>query len=115
MDVNGEEVTLDQLGLGRRGEADGDVGFALAPWVIGTEAYERLGIDADTYNKPGFHLLRFWGQSDKEIGEINDVVIGRMTVEGAPHLRVEHLPVFDCANRCGKIGERFLEPMAHVT
>ena len=37
-----------------------------------------------------------------------------MTVEGAPHLRAEHLPVFDCANRCGKIGERFLEPMAHV-
>ncbi|MFW2388471.1 MAG: vitamin B12-dependent ribonucleotide reductase, partial [Polyangiales bacterium] len=91
-----------------------DVGFALAPWIIGTEAYERLGIEADTYNKPGFHLLRFWGHSDKEIGEINDVVIGRMTVEGAPHLRAEHLPVFDCANRCGKIGERFLEPMAHV-
>ena len=37
-----------------------------------------------------------------------------MTIEGAPHLRAEHLPVFDCANRCGKIGERFLEPMAHV-
>ena len=91
-----------------------DVGFALAPWVIGTEAYERLGIDSTTYNKPGFHLLRFWGHSDKEIDELNDVVIGRMTVEGAPHLRAEHLPVFDCANRCGKIGERFLEPMAHV-
>jgi ribonucleoside-diphosphate reductase alpha chain len=66
------------------------------------------------YNKPGFHLLRHWGHHDKEIGEINDVVIGRMTVEGAPHLRAEHLPVFDCANRCGKIGERFIEPMAHV-
>ncbi len=91
-----------------------DVGFALAPWVIGTEAYERLGIEPEVYNKPGFHLLRFWGHSDKEIGEINDVVIGRMTVEGAPHLRAEHLPVFDCANRCGKIGQRFLEPMAHV-
>jgi ribonucleoside-diphosphate reductase alpha chain len=37
-----------------------------------------------------------------------------MTVEGAPHLRAEHLPVFDCANRCGKIGQRFLEPMAHI-
>ena len=91
-----------------------DVGAALAPWVIGTEAYERLGIDAAVYNKPGFHLFRFWGHDDKEIGELNDVVIGRMTVEGAPHLRAEHLPVFDCANRCGKIGERFLEPMAHV-
>ena len=91
-----------------------DVGSALAPWVIGTEAYDRLGITADVYGKPGFHLLRHWGISDKQIGEINDVVIGRMTVEGAPHLRAEHLPVFDCANRCGKIGERFLEPMAHI-
>ncbi|MCZ6805542.1 MAG: vitamin B12-dependent ribonucleotide reductase [Deltaproteobacteria bacterium] len=91
-----------------------DVGSALAPWVIGTEAYDRLGIASDIYNKPGFHLLRYWGVSDKNIGEINDLVIGRMTVEGAPHLRAEHLPVFDCANRCGKIGERFLEPMAHI-
>ncbi|MDH3726041.1 MAG: adenosylcobalamin-dependent ribonucleoside-diphosphate reductase, partial [Myxococcales bacterium] len=91
-----------------------DVGSALAPWVIGTEAYDRLEIPSDVYNKPGFQLLRYWGVSDKEIGEINDVVIGRMTVEGAPHLRAEHLPVFDCANRCGKIGERFIEPMAHV-
>jgi len=91
-----------------------DVGFALAPWVIGTDAYERLGIKPEVYNKPGFHLLRFWGHSDAEIGEINDVVIGRMTVEGAPHLRAEHLPVFDCANRCGKIGRRFLEPMSHI-
>src|SRR6266852_1916209 len=37
-----------------------------------------------------------------------------MTIEGAPHLRPEHLPVFDCANRCGKIGERYLPPMSHV-
>ena len=91
-----------------------DVGSALAPWVIGTEAYERLEIKPEVYSRPGFHLLRYLGHSDKEVGEINDVVIGRMTVEGAPHLRAEHLPVFDCANRCGKIGERFLEPMAHV-
>ena len=91
-----------------------DVGSALAPWVIGTEAYERLEIAPEVYSKPGFHLLRHWGHTGKEVGEINDVVIGRMTVEGAPHLRAEHLPVFDCANRCGKIGERYLEPMAHV-
>jgi ribonucleoside-diphosphate reductase alpha chain len=106
------EREIDQAENALRGVFD--VGFALAPWVIGTEAYDRLGIEAEIYNKPGFHLLRYLGHTDKEIGEINDVVIGRMTVEGAPHLRAEHLPVFDCANRCGKIGERFLEPMAHV-
>ena len=37
-----------------------------------------------------------------------------MTIEGAPHLREEHYAVFDCANRCGKTGERFLAPMSHV-
>ncbi len=91
-----------------------DVGQALAPWVIGTEAYERLKIDAKVYNKPGFHLLEQFGLSRKQIDELNEVVIGRMTVEGAPHLRPEHLPVFDCANRCGKKGTRFLPPMSHV-
>lgn len=88
---------------------------ALAPWVLGTEAFERLGIPAEVYNTPGFSLLKHWGFAAKQIDEINEVVIGRMTVEGAPHLRTEHLPIFDCANRCGKKGERFLAPMSHIT
>ena len=29
---------------------------------------------------------------------------GTMTVEGAPHLKDEQLPIFDCANRCGRLG-----------
>ncbi len=37
-----------------------------------------------------------------------------MTVEGAPHLKEEHLPVFDCANRCGTRGKRFIDPMGHI-
>ena len=36
---------------------------------------------------------------------------GTMTVEGAPHLKAEHLPVFDCANPCGRIGKRFLSDL----
>jgi ribonucleoside-diphosphate reductase alpha chain len=91
-----------------------DVSFALAPWVLGTDAYARLGVAPAVYNKPGFNLLKHWGLRDAQIAELNDVVIGRMTVEGAPHLRDEHLPVFDCANRCGKSGKRYLEPMSHV-
>ncbi len=35
-----------------------------------------------------------------------------MTIEGAPHLKEEHYAVFDCANRCGKIGKRFLASRA---
>ncbi len=48
--------------------------------------------------------------------QINDVVLyvnGAETVEGAPYLKDEHLPVFDCANTCG-IGKRFIAPMGHV-
>jgi ribonucleoside-diphosphate reductase alpha chain len=37
-----------------------------------------------------------------------------MTIEGAPHLKPEHYPVFDCANKCGKIGQRFLSADAHI-
>jgi ribonucleoside-diphosphate reductase alpha chain len=33
---------------------------------------------------------------------------------GRPHLREEHYAVFDCANKCGKYGTRYIEPMAHV-
>ncbi|MCS6799293.1 MAG: vitamin B12-dependent ribonucleotide reductase [Myxococcota bacterium] len=91
-----------------------DVGQALAPWVLGDDAYARLGIPPETRNRPGFHLLAHLGLDAAQIDEINDHVVGRMTIEGAPHLRPEHLPVFDCANRCGRHGRRFLEPMAHV-
>jgi ribonucleoside-diphosphate reductase alpha chain len=37
-----------------------------------------------------------------------------MTLEGAPHLKAEHLPVFDCANPCGKIGKRYLSVDSHI-
>jgi ribonucleoside-diphosphate reductase alpha chain len=37
-----------------------------------------------------------------------------MTVEGAPYLKDEHLSVFDCANKCGKKGERFIHAHGHI-
>ena len=37
-----------------------------------------------------------------------------MTLEGAPHLKVEHLPVFDCASPCGKLGKRYLSIKSHI-
>ena len=64
--------------------------------------------------RSGFSLLQHLGFTRAEIEEANDDIIGRMTVEGAPHLRPEHYAVFDCANRCGKKGQRFLAPMSHV-
>jgi ribonucleoside-diphosphate reductase alpha chain len=35
-------------------------------------------------------------------------------LEGAPHLEEEHLPVFDCANKCGKKGQRYIHANGHI-
>jgi ribonucleoside-diphosphate reductase alpha chain len=91
-----------------------ELSLAFAPWVIGKGAYDRLGITAETLSKPGFNLLSHLGFSADQVSEANDVIVGRMTIEGAPHLKLEHYSVFDCANRCGRDGQRFLAPMAHV-
>ncbi|MEY4581328.1 MAG: hypothetical protein RL701_6031 [Pseudomonadota bacterium] len=90
------------------------VSQALSPWVLGADLFKRLNIPQTEYSVPGFNLLAKFGLSQAQIEELNDTVIGRMTIEGAPHLLAEHLPVFDCANRCGTTGERFLQPMSHV-
>ena len=37
-----------------------------------------------------------------------------MTIENAPHLKKEHYPVFDCANKCGKYGKRFISYLGHI-
>jgi ribonucleoside-diphosphate reductase alpha chain len=61
-----------------------------------------------------FDLLKHLGFTKADIEAANDYVCGTMTVEGAPHLKDEHLPVFDCANRCGRIGKRFISVEAHI-
>jgi ribonucleoside-diphosphate reductase alpha chain len=91
-----------------------DLELAFGSWVLGQETYARLGVPEDQLKRPGFSLLGYLGFTRSEIEEANDVIIGRMTVEGAPHLRQEHYKVFDCANRCGKTGQRYLAPMSHV-
>jgi ribonucleoside-diphosphate reductase alpha chain len=94
-----------------------DLDSAFATWVIGEEAYERLGAGADVRGrqpKHGFSLLEHLGFSRAQIDEASDEIVGRMTIEGAPHLRDEHYAIFDCANRCGKTGQRYLAPMSHV-
>jgi ribonucleoside-diphosphate reductase alpha chain len=91
-----------------------DLNLAFAPWVLGRETYERLGVDTQKIGKPGFSLLAHLGFGREQIEQANETIVGRMTIEGAPHLKSEHYPVFDCANRCGKTGRRFLAPMSHV-
>ncbi|MEK7146417.1 MAG: vitamin B12-dependent ribonucleotide reductase, partial [Patescibacteria group bacterium] len=53
------------------------------------------------------------GLTRTQTDEVRLYVEGSQTMEGAPHLKTEHLDVFDCANKCGK-GERYIAPMGHV-
>ncbi len=87
---------------------------AFSVFVLGEEALQRLGFTEEEYTSLGFDLLRALGFGREQIDEANDVICGRQTVEGAPHLKGEHLAVFDCANRCGKQGRRFIHPTGHI-
>ncbi|MFV0515750.1 MAG: vitamin B12-dependent ribonucleotide reductase [Jhaorihella sp.] len=93
-----------------------DIRFVFNQWTLGAEfCQDVLGIAAATLNDPGFDLLRHLGFSRRDIEAANDHVCGTMTLEGAPHLRPEHLVVFDCANACGRKGRRFLSVQSHIT
>jgi ribonucleoside-diphosphate reductase alpha chain len=75
---------------------------------------DKLGIPAATLNRPDFDLLAALGLTKKQIAEANDYVCGTMTVEGAPFLKEKDLAVFDCANKCGKSGKRYIRAAAHI-
>jgi ribonucleoside-diphosphate reductase alpha chain len=91
-----------------------ELGFAFTPWSVGEDCLTRLGMEPAEYTAPGFNLLRKLGFSAQQIAEANDVICGRGTVEGAPNLKEEHLPVFDCANKCGRHGSRFIPADGHI-
>ena len=83
-------------------------------FTFGEETLQRLGFDVDEYTSWEFDLLRALGFTRSQIAEANDHICGRQTIEGAPHLRDEHLPVFDTANRNGRYGQRFIHHNGHI-
>jgi ribonucleoside-diphosphate reductase alpha chain len=92
-----------------------DVKFAFNKWVLGEEFCTKvLGFTSEEMDAPSFDMLTALGYSKAEIEAANIHVCGAMTVEGAPHLKAEHLPVFDCANPCGRTGKRFLSVESHI-
>jgi ribonucleoside-diphosphate reductase, adenosylcobalamin-dependent len=92
-----------------------DIRFAFNRWTLG-EAFctGQLGIAAERMDAPGFCLLTAIGFSRQEIEAANNYVCGTMTLEGAPGLKPEHLPVFDCATACGRTGTRSLSVESHI-
>lgn len=89
-----------------------DLHGAISPWVLGEDGLARIGLDQESLGERP--VLLALGFSEQQIREASKVICGRMTVEGAPHLRPEDLPVFDCANKCGPEGRRFIAPQAHI-
>ena len=91
-----------------------DIKFVFNQWTLGADFLKSLGVTDAQLNDFSFELLPFLGFSKKDIEAANLHVCGSMTLEGAPYLKAEHLPVFDCATPCGKIGKRYLSTDSHI-
>src|SRR3974390_2618055 len=92
-----------------------DIKFDLNKWTLGDDlCRDQLKFPAEDLASPAFDLLAAVGFSKREIEAANTYVCGAMTVEGAPHLKPAHYPVFDCANPCGRTGKRYLSVESHI-
>ncbi len=92
-----------------------DINFAFNKFNLGENfLIKNLGITKEVFNAPGFSLLEHLGFTKEEINKANDYVCGTMTIENAPFLKEKDYPVFDCANKCGKYGKRFLSYESHI-
>lgn len=91
-----------------------EIGFVFNQWTLGEASLKRIGFKPEQYNKPNFNLLRGLGFTNKEIEIANEYACGTMTIEGAPHLKESDYPVFDCANKNGKKGTRYIAAAGHI-
>jgi ribonucleoside-diphosphate reductase alpha chain len=91
-----------------------EIGFVFNVYTLGEECLQRLGFKPEQYFNFEWSLLEALGFTDEQIEAANDYICGTMTIEGAPFLKAEHLPVFDCANKCGKKGERYIHAHGHI-
>ncbi len=91
-----------------------EVGFVFNVYTLGEECLQRLGFKPEDYFNFEWSLLEALGFTEEQIEAANDYVCGTMTVEGAPYLKQEHLAVFDCANKCGKKGQRYIHAHGHI-
>ena len=92
-----------------------DIRLAFNKWSLGERfCIEELGLDPIALAAPEFDMLTALGFSVSEVAAANTYCCGTMTIEGAPGLKEEHLPVFDCANPCGRRGKRYLSIESHI-
>ena len=91
-----------------------EIGNAFAPHILGEDFLRRLEFSDEDLADWNLNVLARLGFSAEEIEEANSWACGTMTLEGAPHIADKHLPVFDCANRCGKHGKRCIRYDGHI-
>ena len=91
-----------------------EIGFVFNVYTLGEECLQRLGFKPEQYFNFEWNMLQALGFTGAQVDAANDYVCGTMTIEGAPHLKAEHYPVFDCANKCGKKGERYIHAHGHI-
>ena len=92
-----------------------ELGFAFSAWSMPEAVMHAAGVDPQAArNDMRFDGLKLLGLTRKQVASLNRQICGTQTVEGAPHLKAEHLPVFDCANKCGPTGTRFIRPNGHI-
>ena len=93
-----------------------DVKFAFNRFTLGDDfCKDTLGFTDEQLNDFSFNMLEALGFEKDAIEAANMHVCGSMTLEGAPHIKDEHLAIFDCANVCGRHGKRFLSVDSHIT
>tara|TARA_Y100000310_G_scaffold344668_1_gene458681 strand:- start:3734 stop:6988 length:3255 start_codon:yes stop_codon:yes gene_type:complete len=89
--------------------------FMFNQYVLGKDFCKSvLGFSEEQLDNPNFNMLKELGFSEEQIDTTDEYLCGTMTIEGAPHLKGEHYSVFDCANKCGKKGKRFIKSSAHL-
>jgi ribonucleoside-diphosphate reductase alpha chain len=91
-----------------------EIGFIFNRFTLGDACLTRLGFKEEVFADWSFSLLEALGFTEDQIDEANDYVCGTMTVEGAPALKDEHLSIFDCANKNGKKGVRYIHAHGHI-
>ncbi len=92
-----------------------DIKSVFSKWLLGEEfCTQVLGINEQDLSDPSKSILELLGFTSVEIDSLEEYVCGAMTIEGAPHLKEEHYAVFDCANKCGKKGRRYINTIGHL-
>ena len=91
-----------------------EIGFIFNRFTLGDACLTRLGFKEEVFADWSFNLLEALGFREDQIDAANDYVCGTMTVEGSPALKDEHLSIFDCANKNGKKGERYIHAHGHI-